>query len=728
MQWTSVQEHLRHGRWTQLLHDAHVREYLQHRCPVCYQWLATTTSIKYHLTVQHPEWSTAQPAALKLLQGFRRHMVVPCRYCLQRNINKDRHWKQCHVLHICAFLAVQHGRDGERSYGPRCSGAPVLDAGGTTEEGTRGGQVLSAGRERDDQKAEAGHAKQGQRKGQKQQGQEPRLPKDRPTKPDSGSIERCMERGLHRWFRRADDRSLAPHTGQPPSGGVRSRMDESSREHLGAVGTEARADSCLSSPGLGDLPLCSLRQGGNGAGALRSCRQMANNEGGGAGQIDLLLETRHVQAAADLTAPTTERDDQGQGSHGSGGVSQLGRREATLATSTLEPSSTAFGGRSESSSDPHRGSADATGSSSQGGDGRNAASLQVCEEVAEGGHSGLDPVSDLRVIAAGRRSHLEHSQSMDRSSILAHAGMSIETRSSDLRQPHAASVESDVEEVPRLKALLRLVLQNPTNLCYLHSTIYAVYWTMLQARLHHAGMPSLPQVFTKLCPIDLSSSRFSTDSVQVLRLLPWSIVLRAWRDAHRQHDVAEFAMYLLPRISPVGMSGCWEARNYTDAGVVTLDSGSLEAPIPLHPNAGATIHLQQSLEGWSSQARARYALCHAPQILCLQLMRFCQQGESVRKDARPLEGLSGVLQLPMYQGAHTLSIALQPYQVAAVQHHYGETPVTGHYRSLLCGQKFFAEGRCWLTDDGKPAQSTQLESSALSTTAYLIWLCQVPET
>ena len=728
MQWPSVQEHLHHGRWTQLLHDAHVREYLQHRCPVCYQWLATTTSIKYHLTVQHPEWSTAQPAALKLLQGFRRHMVVPCRYCLQRNINKDRHWKQCHVLHICAFLAVQHGRDGERSYGPRCSGAPVLDAGGTTEAGTRGGQVLSADRERDDQKAEAGHAKQGQRKGQKQQGQEQRLPKDRPTKPDSGSIERCVERGLHRWFRRADDRSLASHSGQPPSNGVRSRMDDSSREHLGAVGSEARADSCLPSPGLGDLPLCSLRKGGNGAGALRGCRQMASNEGGGAGQIDLLLETCHVQAAADLTAPTTERDDQGQSSHGSGGVSQLGRRETTLATSTLEPSSAAFGGRSQSSSDPHRGSVDATGSGSQGGDRRITASFQVCEEVVEGGHGGLDPVSDLRVIETRGRSHLEHSQSMDRSSILAHAGLSDETRTSELRQPHAASVEPDVDEVPRLKALLRLVLHNPTNLCYLHSTIYAVYWTMLQARLHHAGMPSLPQVFTKLCPKDLSSSRSSTDRVQVLRLLPWSIVLRAWRNAHRQHDVAEFAMYLLPRISPVGMSGCWEARNYTDAGVVTLDSGSLETPIPLHPNAGATIHLQQSLEGWSSQARARYALCHAPQILCLQLMRNCQQGESVRKDARPLEGLSGVLQLPMYQGAHTLSTALQPYQVAAVQHHYGETPVTGHYRSLLCGRKFFAEGRCWLTDDGKPAQSTQLESSALSTTAYLIWLCQAPET
>ena len=51
----------------------------------------------------------------------------------------------------------------------------------------------------------------------------------------------------------------------------------------------------------------------------------------------------------------------------------------------------------------------------------------------------------------------------------------------------------------------------------------------------------------------------------------------------------------------------------------------------------------------------------------------------------------------------------------------------GALQIVVVRTKFFAEGQCWLTDDGKPAQSTQLESGALSTTAYLIWLCQVPE-
>ena len=329
------------------------------------------------------------------------------------------------------------------------------------------------------------------------------------------------------------------------------------------------------------------------------------------------------------------------------------------------------------------------------------------------------------VAETGRRGHLEYPQPVDRPSIVAHLGMPVETRPSELRQPHPTGVESDVGVAPRLKALLRLVLHNPTNLCYLHSTISAVCWTMLQAQLHYASVPSLPQVFHLLCHANPDSFSSHSGTVTVLRLLPWSIMLRAWRDVNRQHDVAEFAMYLLPRISPMGMCGRWEARNYVADDIGVLDSGSLEGPIPIHLHAGATIHLQRSIEGWSSQVRARYALCHAPQILCLQLMRFQQQGVTVRKDTRPLEGLSGVLHIPMYQGPRTLRTTLLPFQVTAVQHHYGESPVTGHYRSLLCGQNRFAEGRSWLTDDGKPAQIMPLDSYELCTTAYLIWLRQV---
>ncbi|CAE6947708.1 unnamed protein product [Symbiodinium sp. CCMP2592] len=55
-----VLETLRLRRWTDLLEMTEIQTYLQHHCPLCYQWLAAPTSIKYHLTMQHPDklWAT----------------------------------------------------------------------------------------------------------------------------------------------------------------------------------------------------------------------------------------------------------------------------------------------------------------------------------------------------------------------------------------------------------------------------------------------------------------------------------------------------------------------------------------------------------------------------------------------------------------------------------------------------------------------------------------------
>ncbi|CAE7215921.1 unnamed protein product [Symbiodinium sp. CCMP2592] len=53
-------------RWTDLLVKPETYSYLQHHCPLCYQWLATPTSIKYHLTMQHPEWKECQPCTMTL--------------------------------------------------------------------------------------------------------------------------------------------------------------------------------------------------------------------------------------------------------------------------------------------------------------------------------------------------------------------------------------------------------------------------------------------------------------------------------------------------------------------------------------------------------------------------------------------------------------------------------------------------------------------------------------
>ena len=449
---------------------------------------------------------------------------------------------------------------------------------------------------------------------------------------------------------------------------------------------------------------------------------MEDHEKRNTGEADILAEAHDVQAIVNLPSSTPDRDGQGRCGHGTSQGAQLGGRAEELASSALESSSAEIRDRQWLASHLHGGPAGSAGSDAESSDRRHAAALQICQAADHGSHGGVDTVSDHHLATPGGRSPLEHAQSMDRTGVLAHIGLPPAKGSAGVRQSHPADLEPALTVIPGLKALLRLILHNPSNLCYLHSTIFAVHWTMLQARLHDAHVPPPPQVFTMLCP-PAASNVTTPASVQVLQSLPWLLMLRAWRDVHRQHDVAEFAMYLIPRISPMGMHGCWEARNYAPRGTVTLDSGSLAVPLPIVLEAGADLHLQQSVEGWSAQATARYAMCDAPKVLCLQLMRFRQQGETVHKDSRGLQGLRGVVHMPRYTGANTLSTALVPYQVAAVQHHYGATPETGHYRTKLYGQKLFAPDRCWLTDDASCAQPTH--PNAHSDTAYIIWLCQV---
>ena len=174
-----------------------------------------------------------------------------------------------------------------------------------------------------------------------------------------------------------------------------------------------------------------------------------------------------------------------------GGHIELGGRTQELAAPPVEPSTAEVGGGQQLEASADGGPTGAIGAGTQGRDGGRAATIQVGEAVDEGCHGRVGSVPNLHIIASGGRATLEHAESVDRPGVVAYTGMQTSTRSPHLRQPDAASVEPDVSMLPSLKAVLKLVLHNPSNLCYLHSTIYAIHWTMLQVRLHNART-SLP--------------------------------------------------------------------------------------------------------------------------------------------------------------------------------------------------------------------------------------------
>ena len=47
---------LQAGRWVELASSQSVQQYLQHHCPVCYQWCADAVGLKHHMAHVHSSW------------------------------------------------------------------------------------------------------------------------------------------------------------------------------------------------------------------------------------------------------------------------------------------------------------------------------------------------------------------------------------------------------------------------------------------------------------------------------------------------------------------------------------------------------------------------------------------------------------------------------------------------------------------------------------------------
>ncbi|CAE7758159.1 unnamed protein product [Symbiodinium sp. CCMP2456] len=69
-----------------------------------------------------------------------------------------------------------------------------------------------------------------------------------------------------------------------------------------------------------------------------------------------------------------------------------------------------------------------------------------------------------------------------------------------------------------------------------------------------------------------------------------------------------------------------------------------------------------------------------------------------------------------------IAVSLRADGVVAAQLHFGESPNSGPYRTVLYGQKEFGSERSWVTDDNKAAQ---LATDDYAQSSYLLWLRQV---
>ena len=447
---------------------------------------------------------------------------------------------------------------------------------------------------------------------------------------------------------------------------------------------------------------------------------MAGYQGGDAGEAGVFSQTSDVQAADDHIAGTAHRNIEKPTSNGSRQVPELGRPGRLLEDSQMEWDKAKPGDRHHCSADINRESLDPDSAGSKGHHGDLADPVQV-HPTADG--RGADRVGDLPHLhfpSPGGSSHLELSDIVDRASCIPHDRVPPAARPATIRCSSSQPLGVNTGSIPSLRALLQISLHNDTNLCYLNSTALAATWTLLQAQLHGHPTTRIVPALRLLCSREKPTHNLP---VKLLQHLPWRMLLQGWQNVHRQHDAPELVMHLLPRLHISGLEGRWEARVQTEHELQITDTGRLHAPLIMFPHPGDILYLQRVIDQWHLQA-AVHALVSPPSVLCLQLQRFTGERGDLLRNVRPLQDCHHIVHVPVFLSGTATHVRPAAYEVTAIQLHFGRSPETGHYRTVLRGQKEFGHSSLWITDDNCSAVSaTNVHPDA----AYLLWLQQVAE-
>ena len=475
-----------------------------------------------------------------------------------------------------------------------------------------------------------------------------------------------------------------------------------------------------SPPGPDALSLRSEWRTGHDTSVVSSSRKVEKPQGGSTREVGILPQISNVQAADDNVAGTAHRNIEELTGNGPRQIPQLGGPGRLLEDSQMEWSKAEPRDRPLSSGSLHRESSEPDCAGPQGHQRDIANSVQVYPAADGGGKNGMGDLPDLRVSSPRRLSDLECSDFVDWTGSIPHDRVQIEARPATVRCTGGQPLGMNTGAITSLCKLLKVSLHNDTNLCYLNSTAIAASWTILQAQLHDQGDLHLAPALRLLCNRDESALH---RPLKLISQLPWSVLLQGWRDIHRQHDAPELVTHLLPRLRVNSPDARWEARVSTEQGLRIQDTGRMHSPLLMFPHPGDALYLQRVIDQWHLQA-AVHALVTPPHILCIQLQRFTGERGHLTRHVRPLQDCHHIVHVPVFASDHTTAVHPARYEVTAIQLHFGQSPDTGHYRTVLRGQKKFGNLQTWITDDNSPAQSATEDYPEAS---YLLWMRQANE-
>ena len=182
------------------------------------------------------------------------------------------------------------------------------------------------------------------------------------------------------------------------------------------------------------------------------------------------------------------------------------------------------------------------------------------------------------------------------------------------------------------------------------------------------------------------SGLLGSDSRIELASLQWfQALMSEWESPERQHDIAELAQYLLPRLGVA--VAAWEGRELDFHSIRVLYRCMPSQPVVLPLPASLDMtSLQALVDCWHSGVEGQRGIIRygdgSPLVL-LQLDRFTLAGASVLKNQVPVQiSEDRTVIIPEFVSENSMDVSRSRYKIIAIMVHLGEQQLNGHYVCL----------------------------------------------
>lgn len=273
------------------------------------------------------------------------------------------------------------------------------------------------------------------------------------------------------------------------------------------------------------------------------------------------------------------------------------------------------------------------------------------------------------------------------------------------------------------QAMLQLVFENRSNLCYANSSVAAFTWACLSRQTFaESDWGATAADFRFMLsntdhPFDLDQQQWFTELVS------------QWQNPHGQADSAEFTSLLLQWVAPASVCCHWQRRWMQCENVLIHDQGSRYQPLtlqlhPVHVTEGIT-RLTDLFRCWHGELGMQAGLTTAPELLCVHIDRLAHAGAgSVQKLTIPVI-FTGQIAVPTFPNAG-IECTWNHYRTTAVYAHYGADNA-GHYQALLrvTDAAGATERASWLhCDDCRRPQPVLEIPAGFHAGVTCVWLCR----